>query len=330
MTGFRQYKQFFTSLPATILWGCIGGISFAAVSFCLYTTSRVLPISCYFDILRSVHTPWIFGTAIILSLTLGMIAADLFRTSMKTGPDLILTGSLSGICTALVGYMLVDSFHLLGFTWIWPNGPLDVIRRAFGGNDLAIYIIILAFPQILGAWYQGSRQKCGSDKNDSTPQGIIGIRYRPWFFFASLLVVLLIIPLGLYVLPVDENQYCAGGNTCQPGEQCGTGNRPDNVTVSRTSPDTIRFSLKASSTCGSYNAFRILLNGIDVSNQKLIAKSGLNVTITPSDGLGKQDGSYVILQGKDVATSESSPPRIQVMIIVPGGNTMGTHRDLYL
>jgi len=83
-----------------------------------------------------------------------------------------------------------------------------------------------------------------------------------------------------------------------------------------------------SSSCGTHTTFRILLNGIDVSNQELIARSGLDVTITPREGLGRQDGDYVILQGRDVIANETMPAHIQV--IVPDKSSTGIHRDVYL
>ncbi|MEN6443506.1 MAG: hypothetical protein ABFC71_07135 [Methanoregula sp.] len=146
----------------------------------------------------------------------------------------------------------------------------------------------------------------------------------------ALCALFLIFPLGLLALPVDTTDYfaCPEGTTCEPGHQCGTGKLPDNVTVVRTSPDSIHVSLKVSSSCGSHNTFRILLNGIIVSNQELIAKSGLDVTITPREGLGRQDGDYVILQGRDVIANETMPAHIQV--IVPDKSSTGIHRDLYL
>ncbi|MFA4878272.1 MAG: hypothetical protein WC586_12785 [Methanoregula sp.] len=326
MSFFSAHERSRAQIPAIILWGCVGGLCFAAVSFWAYEIERFLNISCYSGIVFPIFPIWKFGTYIVLLLILGVIAADLFRTGRKTSRDRVLTGLLSGIFTALVGVLLFGLYNLPYF--YWDNGLFNVIRIFIGWDTLALTILASVILQALGAWYQGSRQKSGSDKNDTTPSVITGRIYRPLFLLSALLGILLAIPLGLYVLPVDENQYCADGNTCQPGEQCGTGSLPDNMTVSRTSPDSIRISLKASSTCGSRNSFRILLNGTDVSNQDLIAKSGLNVTITPTDGLGQKDGAFVILQGKDVAFSESSPPHIQVMIT--DRSTTRIHRDLYL
>jgi len=330
MSFFSDREGSSALIPAIILWGCFGGICFTAVTYCLYAISRFFTGSCYFDIIFPFHTPWIFGTAIILSLVLGMIAADLFCTGRKISPGPILTGLLSGLCTALVGYMLVDVFHLLGFTWVWPNGPLDVIRGFLGWDTPAMYIIILTIPQVIGAWYQGIHERSGSDKNDTAHPARTGIKYRPWFLLVALFVVLLVIPLPLYVLPVDETKYSADGSTCRSGDQCGTGKLPDNVTVSRTSPDSIRLNLKASSTCGSHNSFKILLNGKDVSNEELITKSGLDVAITPGEGLGSRDGASVILQGRDVQANKTPPPHIQVMVVKPGGDTPQVLRDQYL
>ena len=333
MGFFSDRERLRALIPAIILWGCFGGICFAVASFFMYNIFRFLSVSCFFDIVNPIAIPWIFGTAIILSLALGMIAADLFCTGRKNDLHPVLTGLLSGICTALVGYMLVDYYHVLGYTWIWPNGPLDVIRVYIigWGKDYVLYIIILAIPQAFGAWYQASRQRSNGDPADTTHQAITGTRHRHWFFLVALLIFLLVIPLCIYVLPVDETLYCGKGDNCMRSDYCGREPLFDNVTVSRISPDSIRFSLKASSKiCGSHNSFKILLDGNDVSNQELIAKSGRNVTITPREGLGRQDGSSVILQGKDLVVNKSFTPHIQVLVVIPDRISPWVQRDLYL
>jgi hypothetical protein len=233
---------------------------------------------------------------------------------------------VSGACTTLIAIVAVELYPL-GFSWV--SHPIDIAGTFI--IILGVYLLISMVPQALGAWYQQSRQRSGLDPGDPVHQAITGRRYRYGYFFVALLVFLLILPLGLLALPVDTTDYftCPGGTTCQPGDQCGAGKPPDNVTVSRTSPDSVRVSLKtASMKCGSQNTFKILLNGNDVSNQELVKKSGLDVTITPREGMGQTDGAFVILQGKDLASSETTPPHIQVMIT--DRSTTWIHRDLYL
>jgi len=334
MAGIFDRTRLWALIPAIILWGCFGGICFVAVCFITHYIGLQSSISCFSAIALPLWAPWIFGTAILLSLVWGMVAADLFCTGRKTDLHPVLLGLLSGICMALVGYTLVDIFHIL--TWMWPNGPLDVLRVYLIGwmNDYVLYIIILGIPQVFGAWYQASRQKSNGDAADTTssPKGITGTRHRHWFFLVALLVFLLVIPMSIYVLPVDETQYCGSGDSCMRSDYCGR--EPpefDNVTVSRTGPDSIRVSLKASSkNCGSRNSFKILLNGFDISNQDLISKTGLNVTITPRNGLGRQDGAAATLQGSDITGNETSLPHIQVVIIIPDIPAPFVQRDLYL
>lgn len=336
MARFSDHAHLGALIPIILIWGCFGGICFAAVCFITYEIGLYSSVSCFSATVLPLLAPWIFGTAILLSLVWGMIAADLFCTGRKTDLHPVLLGLLSGICTALVGYMLVDFFHIWGYTWIWPNGPLDELRRFVGWrNDLIVYFIVLAIPQVFGAWYQASRQKSKGDTADTTssPKGITGTRHRHWFFLVALLISLLVIPMSIYVLPVDETRYCGSGDSCAGSDSCGREEMPefDNVTVSRTGPDSIRVSLKASSkNCGSRNSFKILLNGFDISNQDLISKTGLNVTITPREGLGRQDGAAATLQGSDITVNETSPPHIQVAIIIPDIPAPFVQRDLYL
>lgn len=313
------------SLPAIILWGCFGGLCFAAACFYIRGMEEIVYISCYSGIVSPVYPFWKFGTLIILSFTLGMVAADLFCIGRKTVLDPIRAGLVSGTCSALVATILVE-VSPQGFSWV--NHPFDMAGTFI--IILGVYLLISTIPQALGAWYQESRQRSGQDPDPTTHPAIACRRYHHWFFFVALLVLLLILPLGLLVLPVDTTDYfaCPGGDTCEPGHQCGMGKPPDNVTVARISPDSLRVSLKAgSSKCGSQNSFRILLNGNDVSNQAMIKKSGLDVTITPREGLGRQDGDFMILQGKDVVANETTPPHIQVFIT--DRSTTWIHRDLY-
>jgi hypothetical protein len=326
MGFFSDHKWLPALFPAIILWGCFGGFCFAAASFYLHSLEEIVYISCYSGIVSQIYPFWKFGTLIILLFNIGMVAAELFCTGRKTGLDPIRTGLVSGTCTALVAFILVEVIPL-GFTWI--NHPVYMAGTLI--QVLIVYILIITIPQALGAWYQGSRQTFGQEQDDTTPTAITSKRYRPWLIFVAFLVLILILPLGLLALPLDTTDYsaCPEGQTLHPGDQCGYGRPPDNVTVSRAGPDSIRVSLKAgSSICGSQNSFKILLNGNDVSNQALIAKSGHDVTISPREGLGRQDGSFVILQGKDLVVNETPPPHIQ--IIITDRSTTWIHRDLYL
>jgi len=328
---FSDHKRLRVLIPAFIIWGFFGGICFAAVSSYIRSMYPVVISSCYFEIANKVYPFWEFGTLTILSLTLGMITTDLFCTGKKTGQDLALIGLLSGICTALVGIILDEVFNLPD-SYLALGSPFGV-QISVGLGTLVMYILVSPIPQALGAWYQGSQWRNGSDPDSATHPNVAIKRYRPWFFLVALLGVILVIPLGLFLLPIDTTDYfaCPDGDTCQPGHQCGVGKLPDNVTVSRISPDSIRFSLKASSKiCGSRNSFKILLDGNDVSNQELIVKSGRNVTITPREGLGRQDGSSVILQGKDLVVNTSFTPHIQVLVIIPDRISPWVQRDEYL
>ena len=317
MGFFSDHVRLRVLIPAIIIWGCFGGICFSLVSFWAYKIEKFLDISCYSGLVFPLLPVWKFGTFAILLLTLGMIAADLFRSGRKTGRDPALTGVLSGICTALVGILLYGLYSLPGF--YWDKGLFNVIRIFIGWDILALSILASAVLQGLGAWIQGSRQSSGSNNKDTTSPAIINTKCHPWFSLIVLLGVLLVLPLPLYALPVDDTKYCATGDTCEPGAQCSRVPVPDEVNISRISPDSIRIGLKTIYPCGTSNTFKIYLNGKDISNQDRIAKSGLDVTISPHDGLGKYDGNSVILQGGDIAVNETVPLHIQVNGTPPSG-----------
>jgi hypothetical protein len=324
---FSVHTPLRASLPAIILWGCFCGICLTAACYYLQKAEQIIFISCYSYIVSPLYPFWKFGTIILLSFTLGMVTADLFCIGRKTGRDPIRTGLVSGACITLVTIILVEIYPL---SFTLGSHPMFLVETLI--YILVAYILITTLPQVLGAWYQGSRMISGQGPDEPAPPAQAGRKYRHWFFFVILLVLLLILPVGLLALPVDTTDYfaCPEGTTCMPGHQCGMGMPPDNVTVSRASPDSIRLSLKAGSlTCGSQNSFKILLNGYDVNNQALIAKSGLNVTISPREGLGRQDGAFVILQGRDVVANETAPPHIQVIMTDRSGASV-IHRDLYL
>jgi hypothetical protein len=326
MGFFSDHKGLQGLLLPIILWGCFGGICFAAACFYALQLEDIVYLSCYSGIVSPVYPFWKFGTLIILSFTLGLGATNLFCTCREPGLSPVRIGLISGVSSTLVAILLVEIFPL-GLNWI--HYPFYMAGTFI--ISLIIYILIFTTPQVLGAWYQGSRQRFGQKPADPSPSAITCKRYPHEFFFVALLIILLVLPLGLIVLPIDDKDYsaCPAIQTLDSGNQCGYGRPPDNVTVTRAGPDSIYLSLKASSLkCGSQNSFTILLNGNDVSNQAMIAKSRLNVTITPSDGLGRQDGAYVILQGRDLIMNETTPPHIQIKIT--DRTSTWIHRDLYL
>ena len=314
------------SLPAIILWGCFGGICLAAAAYYMQRAELIVYISCYSDIVSQIFPIWKFGTIVLLSLTLGMISADLFCSDRTAGTNPVLTGLISGICSAFVAIIIVEIYPL-GFFGI--SHPISLAGTFL--SALVVYILIITLPQVFGAWFHEFRMRPGHGPADTEPPALAGRKSSHLFFLVALCTVILMFPLGILALPVDTTDYsaCPEGQTCYPGEQCNYGRPPDNVSVSRTGPDSIRLDLKAgSSICGSQNSFRILLNGNDVSNQGLIAESGLDITITPSEGLGRQDGDFVILRGRGVTANETTPPHIQV--IITDKSTTWIHRDLYL
>ena len=204
MGFFSDHKWLQALLPAIILWGCFGGICFAAACFYIQRLEEIVYISCYSGIVSQVYPFWKFGTLIILSFILGMGATDLFCMSRKTGLDPIRIGLVSGTSTALVAIILVE-VSPLGLNGI--HRPFDMAGTLIA--SLIVYILISTTPQVLGAWYQGSRQKFGLNPADSSPSAITSKRCHHWFVFVTLLVLLLILPLSLLALPTDATDYSA-------------------------------------------------------------------------------------------------------------------------
>jgi len=325
MSFFLGHSPMQRFLPI-LFWGGFGGIFLAVAMYIIEKTLTIVTISCYSFIASQVFWFWKPVTILLLSFTLGMIFSDLFSRGRIKGPGPILVGAIYGTCSTLVAFILVEIYPLLSSLLRHP-----VSMAGTFATILVVYILVITLPCVLGAWFfrfitrtrQGSDDTSGPAKNES--------RYRPWYFFVALCTLLFMFPLGLLALPVDTTDYfaCPEGMTCTAGHQCGTGRPPDNVTVSRAGPDSIRISLDAGSAiCGSQNTFGILLNGIDVSNQAAVSRSGLALTITPSEGLGRVDGAFMLLQGRDVVANESAPPRIQV--IITDRSATWIHRDLLL
>ncbi|MCK9581154.1 MAG: hypothetical protein M0Q92_12025 [Methanoregula sp.] len=260
-------------------------------------------------------------------MTLGIIAARLFKTRRKTSVTAVLMGLLSGTCTAIVGLLLFRYFTLQGY--YWRNGIIDVIRIYIGWDTFIITLLVSIILQSLGVLYHAACVHSGTDKDADATRIIARILCKSKVFFVILLATLVVIPLTLFALPADYGKFCAD-DMCQPGLQCARIPVPDNISVSRTGPNSIRIGLKTIDPCGTGISYRIILNGTDVSNQAQIAKTGLNVTISPRDGLGRKDGDFVVLQGSDVTINKTYPLHLQVNGTPKGMNIPLVFSDQYL
>lgn len=321
-------KRSWTAIPVIILWGCFGGICFAGLNLWVDQIVRLLDISCYSRLINPVFPIWEYGTCAVFLLTLGVIAALLSNSDRKQMRDVILTGVVSGTLTVITGLLLVKFITLPEYDW--AKGIVEVIRIYIGWETLALFLAASIILQSLGALYQKGYLNRRPEKNTALPQTLSGRRYRPGIFFVIILAVLLVIPLPLYALPVDNTKYCMNGESCDPGLQCSRIPVPDSIEVTRTGPKTIRIGLTTIYPCGTDVTYQILLNGIDISNQARIAKSGLNVTMSPTEGLGRHDGDFVLLQGGDLVANTTNPLHFQINGTYAGTASPRVFSDQYL
>ncbi|MDD4136350.1 MAG: hypothetical protein PHT99_00455 [Methanoregula sp.] len=93
----------------------------------------------------------------------------------------------------------------------------------------------------------------------------------------------------------------------------------DFAPATRTGPDSIHIIMRPdlSKLYQQVPTVNIYVNDRDVSNQSLIAASGLVIVINPSEGLVFADGSSVTLSGRGVAGNMSMPVHLQVVASYP-------------
>jgi hypothetical protein len=318
MGVFREYNRFLAIVPVIILWGCFGGICLAIVNFFLLGIWD--PVLEYNDAFSLVYRFQMMGSFTLLFWILGTVAADLFRTGRDSWLDSVITGLLSGICTALVFTVIIVSNDMVSHPSIvhYANDPFQIrifLDRLFQHwlVPLAGFILASGILQALGAWYHGSRQRSASDKADTRRTLAVSGRLYSYRFLVLTLLTVLIIPPGLAYLGMGAG-IIEKQNTCCP--------LFDSVEASRTGPDSIRIIFKRSPDLpeiktGTARSINITIDEKDVSAQSIIAKAGFVNTIDPPEGLRYYDGAFVILSGDDIKGNDGVPVHLIVMVKYP-------------
>jgi hypothetical protein len=287
------------SLPAVIICGSIGGVCSAIVYFLLqWLWDLFLPngncSSLYYDAQLIVLFALIFAF-------LGFFAGNFFGTRKKPR-EIIVTGMVSGICTALIFAMIV------GFPVI-----------AGGSGDFSELLIPLAqilagsmILQVTGAYLHDSWDKAASG-NTNNPSLRATTKtfpsYRFLLFAVLVVLAILIIPpiyVGMTTEVVAEELRCFEPVT-------------DRVEVTRTGPDSLHIVMlpdpkKKHIPVPTVNIF---LDEKDVSNQSMIERSRLKAVIDPPEGLSFQKKASVTLQGRDVSGNETVPVHFRVIVTYP-------------
>jgi len=263
----------------------------------------------------------IIGSFALILLVTGMIAADLFCTERENRLNPAFIGLLSGICTALVFTGILVFFDLVSHPPIIRYVVDPFLMRMFSDRllqqwfiPLVQHLLISGTVQALGAWYQGSRQD-DRDTRDGNPRrsAITGIVNRHRFALFALLAFI-IIPAGLLHL---------GMNTGIISEQSSCCTITDSVNVTRTGPDSILIVMEPypKMHADSVPIVKIFLNEKEVSNQSVIAGSGLDDTIDPPKGLMYQNGASVTLRGKEASGNKTIPAHLRVIVFRPDTGT---------
>ena len=118
--------QFFTKVPAIILWGCFGGLCSAVLYFLLQAIWG--PILVRNPEISLVNQFQMIGLFLILFWVLGMPVSDLFRSGSSNRFAGVYTGLLSGICT---GFVLISVIVVFDMVYHAP-GVFSVTNPFFG------------------------------------------------------------------------------------------------------------------------------------------------------------------------------------------------------
>jgi hypothetical protein len=314
MGAMHEHRDFLATVPAIVLWGCFGGLCLAAVHLFLQGTwTRLLD---YNYTLSPMYPFQVIGVSALLLWIFGVTAADLFCKVRAPWPGSVLTGLVSGICTALVFAATIVICDMLSRppVVLYSNDPFMV--RVFLDHlfhqwriPLAGFLVISGILQALGSWYRAS----GHGRNGAPAPLAETFRFRDYRRIVFILLAILVIPQGLIFLGMSSGII---------GEQCTCYSINDTVSVSRTGPDSLMLVMipdpdTVRKTSAPLPTLQILINEKDLSNQSAIARQGLDDTIDPPKGLIYQEGASVILKGRDVTGNETSPARLAVIITYP-------------
>jgi len=138
------------------------------------------------------------------------------------------------------------------------------------------------------------------------PHNLVWIVIAATLFLAIAFWFIVLGPLSGADLKTSECSMCAEPLT-------------DFAPATRTGPDSIHIIMRPdlSKRYQQVPTVNIYVNDRDVSNQSLIAASGLVIVINPSEGLVFVDGSSVTLTGNGVAGNTSMPVHLQVVASYP-------------
>jgi hypothetical protein len=318
MRTFHEHEQLLAVILGIGLWGCLGGICSAAVIF--FLQGIWAPVLNYNLALSPVFQFQIIVSFATLSLIVGAIAADLFRTSRNCWRDSVITGLLSGICTGLVFTVIIVSNDMVSHPSIvqYANDPFQMrtfLDRLFQQwlIPLAGFILVSGILHALGAWYHGSHRGFGLEivAIPQTP-AIFRRLFKFRFLFLTLLTIILI-PPGLAYLGMVSGIY-EKQNTCCP--------LFDSVEVSRTNADSLQIILKTNlkispPATGAVRTVKITIDEKDVSTQAIIMNSRLNDSIDPPEGLLYRDYASVVLRGDDIMGNDTFPVHLNVIATYP-------------
>jgi len=136
-------------------------------------------------------------------------------------------------------------------------------------------------------------------------------RYVVWCLFAATLVLVII--FGFVV-----SGYFLKGSTAKECSFCADW-QTDVAPAVRTGPDSVHIVMQPDTSIhhNKIPIVNIYLNEKDVSNQSLIAASGIDAVISPPEGLVFSSGSSVTLQGNAVAGNETVPVNLQIVATYP-------------
>jgi len=288
----------FDSLPFAILLGIIGSVGLFVLIFLMiwfwHATYMLIGIYVVYNwpVLDTLNYDG-FLVFLTFSILIGMCTYYYFNQRTKNLKNYLL---VAGIC----GFVFGTVFEILLFLADYPVYFYFPILN-FGHSFLFIFITTgLVVMTGVVIWEIGSKER------EKSVSFLINIR-------RSILIMIIIIAL-VVLIPLGYAQMMKG---YPDGEEvyCGAVNLHPSVQILNDTAKRIVVYGSDRKCVNDESPLYITFNGLDISNQTAIEKSGLSLFISPEEGLTAKNGSQVIISGSDMHQEAC----ISVEVIIKSG-----------
>ena len=282
------------NLIISFITGLTGGLTLVLV---FLVNQRIWePFVIYNFYLTIVQITQLLFTELLILFFLGALTVSQCRLAVNDRNDALVTGLLPGLITGTVIALCI----VLTRTLPEGSGFFPVFSL------LIISIFFSSLGTIIGAvgYYQGlSSGDAGEVLKNKGVQ-----------FTFSLTALFVLILLSVTIPPALAFIGTASGLI---GNDCPECRIHQDVRAERLNIQTIRImysaKIPALSSVGHYNPPRIIVNGVDISNQTAAEKNGFSAIISPAGGLTYSDYSSVTISGEGVTLLDDSPVNLTVI-----------------